>query len=75
MAVNANTEKTYDVSTIREDLQDAYISISSTETPLQAAIGRKSVSNTYFEWPVVELASPAATPSAATTNANPPIRM
>ena len=60
MAVNANTEKTYDVSTIREDLQDAYISISSTETPLQAAIGRKSVSNTYFEWPVVELAAPAA---------------
>lgn len=58
MAVNANTEKTYDVSTIREDLQDAYISISSTETPFQAAIGRKSVSNTYYEWPVVELAAP-----------------
>lgn len=58
MAVNANTEKTYDVTTIREDLQDAYIDISSTETPLQAAIGRKSVSNTYFEWPVVSLASP-----------------
>lgn len=60
MAVNANTEKTYDVTTIREDLQDAYISISPTETPFQAAIGRKSVSNTYFEWPVVDLASPAA---------------
>ena len=58
MAVNANTEKTYDVTTIREDLQDAYIDISSTETPFQAAIGRKSVSNTYFEWPVVSLASP-----------------
>lgn len=60
MAVNANTEKTYDVSTIREDLQDAYISISSTETPFQAAIGRKSVTNTYYEWPVVELAAPTA---------------
>ena len=60
MAVNANTNKTYDVSTIREDLQDAYISISSTETPIQAAIGRKSVSNTYYEWPVVDLAAPAA---------------
>lgn len=60
MAANANTNKTYDVSTIREDLQDAYISISSTETPFQAAIGRKTVSNTYFEWPVVELAAPAA---------------
>jgi hypothetical protein len=60
MAVNANTNKTYDVSTIREDLQDAYISISPTETPFQASIGRKSVSNTYFEWPVVDLAAPAA---------------
>ena len=59
MAVNANTNKTYDVSTIREDLQDAYISISPTETPFQASIGRKSVSNTYFEWPVVDLAAPA----------------
>lgn len=79
MAVNANTEKTYDVSTIREDLQDAYISISSTETPFQAAIGRKSVSNTYYEWPVVELAAPttnrvlegeAAPGNDAPTNAN-----
>jgi hypothetical protein len=60
MAANANTNKTYDVTTIREDLQDAYISISSTETPLQASIGRKTVSNTYFEWPVVDLAAPSA---------------
>jgi hypothetical protein len=59
MAVNANTNTRYDVTTIREDLQDAYISISSTETPFQAAIGRKSVSNTYFEWPTVDLAAPA----------------
>lgn len=79
MAVNANTEKTYDVSTIREDLQDAYISISSTETPFQAAIGRKSVTNTYYEWPVVDLAAPttnrvlegeAAPGNDAPTNAN-----
>ena len=79
MAVNANTEKTYDVSTIREDLQDAYISISSTETPFQAAIGRKSVSNTYYEWPVVDLAAPttnrvlegeASPGNDAPTNAN-----
>ena len=60
MAVNANTEKTYDVTTIREDLQDAYISISPTETPVQMAIGRKTATNTYFEWPVVDLAAPAA---------------
>lgn len=58
MAVNANTNKTYDVTTIREDLQDAYVSISPTETPFQASVGRKSVSNTYFEWTEVDLASP-----------------
>ena len=57
MAVNANTNETYDVSTIREDLQDALISISPTETPFMSSIGRRSVSNTYFEWPVVELAA------------------
>jgi len=58
MAVNANTEKTYDVSTIREDLQDAFISISPTETPFQSSIGRKTAANTYFEWTEVDLASP-----------------
>jgi len=57
MAVNANTNETYDVSTIREDLQDALISISPTETPFMSSIGRRSVSNTYFEWPVIELAA------------------
>ena len=59
MAVNSNTNKTYDVSTIREDLQDALISISPTETPFISAIGTKTASNTYFEWPVVDLASPS----------------
>jgi len=60
MAVNANTNETYDVSTIREDLQDALISISPTETPFMSTIGRKSVSNTYFEWPTVDLAAPSS---------------
>ena len=58
MAVNSNTNKTYDVKTIREDLQDALISIASTETPLMASIGTKSAANTYFEWAAVDLASP-----------------
>ena len=57
MAVNANTNETYDVNTLREDLQDALISISPTETPFMSSIGRKSASNTHFEWPVVELAA------------------
>ena len=57
MGVTANTNETYSVSTIREDLQDALISISPTETPFMSSIGRKSASNTYFEWPVIELAA------------------
>lgn len=60
MAVNTNAETTYDLTTIREDLQDALISISPTETPFQAAIGTKDADNTYFEWPEVNLADPAA---------------
>jgi hypothetical protein len=59
MGVNSNTNETYDVSTIREDLQDAMISISPTETPFMTAIGRKKATNTYFEWPVIDLAAPA----------------
>lgn len=78
MAVNANTQQTYQVTTIREDLQDAFISISPMETPFMSAIGRKTVSNTLYEWPVVDLASPAANrvvegeaapPNDAATNA------
>lgn len=57
MAVTANTNETYDVSTIREDLQDALVSISPTETPFMTSIGRRNVTNTYFEWPVIELAA------------------
>lgn len=58
MAVNANTNKTYDVRTIREDLQDVLVSISPTDTPFMSSIGTKSASNTYFEWPTVDLAAP-----------------
>lgn len=58
MAVNANANKTFDLTTIREDLQDALTSISPTETPFMSAIGTRDVNNTYFEWPVVDLAAP-----------------
>jgi len=57
MGVTANTNETYDVSTIKEDLQDAMISISPTDTPVMSAIGRRNVDNTYFEWGVVSLAA------------------
>jgi hypothetical protein len=55
MGVSTNTVETYDSSVIREDLQDALISISPTETPFMSAIGRRNVSNTFFEWGVVSL--------------------
>jgi len=57
MGVSANTNETYDVTTIREDLQDALISISPTDTPVMSAIGRRNVDNTFFEWGVVSLAA------------------
>lgn len=57
MGVSANANETYDVSSIREDLQDALISISPTETPFMSSVGRRNVTNTYFEWPVIELAA------------------
>lgn len=60
MAVTANTNETYNVSTIREDLQDALISISPTETPFMSSIGSKKVTNTYFEWATVDLAAASA---------------
>lgn len=57
MGVSANTNETYDVSTIREDIQDALISISPTETIFMSTIGTRNVDNTYFEWAEVDLAA------------------
>jgi hypothetical protein len=57
MAVTANTNETYDVSTIREDLSDALASITPTETIFMSTIGTRNVDNTYFEWSEVSLAA------------------
>jgi hypothetical protein len=57
MGVSTNTNETYDVTTLKEDLQDALISISPTDTPFMTAIGTKNINNTYFEWATVDLAS------------------
>jgi hypothetical protein len=59
MAVTANTNETYDVSTIREDLADAMASISPTETIFMSTVGTRNVDNTYFEWSEVDLAAAA----------------
>jgi len=71
MAVNANTNETFDVSTIREDLQEAMISISPTETPFMSAIGTKKADNTYVEWSEVDLASPDGSNRVAEGEASP----
>lgn len=71
MAVNANTNETYDVSTIREDLQDALISISPTDTPFMTAAGRRNIDNTYFEWGVVSLAAVDSSNRVAEGEASP----
>lgn len=60
MAVTANTNETYDVTTIREDLSDAMASISPTETIFMSTIGSRNVDNTYFEWSEVDLAATSA---------------
>ena len=57
MAVNANTNETYSVTTIREDIQDALVSITPTETIFMSTIGTRNVDNTYFEWAEVDLAA------------------
>jgi hypothetical protein len=61
MAVEANMIETYDVSVIREDLQEQYVMLSPEELPFQAAIGSRNVDSTYFEWPVADLAAPDIT--------------
>jgi hypothetical protein len=74
MAVNANTNQTYDVSTIREDLSDALASISPTETIFMSTIGTRNAENTYFEWSEVDLAAAAdnrAVEGDAATNSAP----
>lgn len=58
MAVSANTIETYDNMVIREDLQEAYSMISPEECPFQTMCGTGDADNTYFEWPLVELAAP-----------------
>lgn len=57
MAVNANSVQVYNVSTIREDLQEAFVSISPTETPFMNMIGKDKATNTYHEWHETDLAA------------------
>lgn len=60
MAVRAQTVETYDVSTIREDLQEAYSMISPEETPFQQMCGTRDVTAKQYDWPTVSLQAPDA---------------
>ena len=60
MAVTANTNETYDVTTIREDLSEAMASITPTETIFMSTIGTRNVENTFFEFTEVDLAATGA---------------
>jgi hypothetical protein len=58
MTVDAETLETYDSLTIREDLSNEENMISPYETPFMSMIaGRNSATNTYHEWPLVELSA------------------
>lgn len=57
MPVNTNALEVYDSSTIREDLQEAFVSISPTDTPFTSAIGKGKATNTYHEWHETDLAA------------------
>jgi hypothetical protein len=63
------TFQTYAAEGIREDLADVIYNISPEETPFISNVGRKSVSNTLFEWQVDSLAS-ATTDNAVVEGAD-----
>lgn len=57
MAVTANTALTYDNKVIREDLKEAYASISPTDTPFQSLVGKGKSEAVYHEWHELDLAA------------------
>jgi hypothetical protein len=61
MAKVTNALDTYTAVGQREDLSDVIYNISPEETPFVSAIGKRSVSNTKFEWQVEALPAVATT--------------
>jgi len=56
MAVSASALETYDLTTIREDLQNADNMITPTETPFMSMIASQdSASSVLHEWPLTNL--------------------
>ena len=61
MAKVTNAFDTYTAKGIREDLSDVIYNISPEETPFVSAIGKRSISNTKFEWQTEALPTVATT--------------
>lgn len=57
MAVIANTFQTYGAKGIREELSDVISRVAMEETPFISNAGKKSASNTFFEWQTQDLAA------------------
>jgi hypothetical protein len=57
MAVVANTFQTFQARGIREELSDVISRVAMEETPFISNAGKKSVSNTFFEWQTQDLAA------------------
>ena len=61
MAKVTNAFDTYTAKGQREDLSDVIYNISPEETPFVSAIGKRSISNTKFEWQTEALPAVATT--------------
>lgn len=57
MAVVTNTFQTFQAKGIREELSDVISRVAMEETPFISNAGKKSVSNTFFEWQQQDLAA------------------
>lgn len=57
MAVATNTFQTFQAKGIREELSDVISRVAMEETPFISNAGKKSASNTFFEWQQQDLAA------------------
>ena len=71
MGVTANTVQSYSSTTLKDDVQEALISISPTDTPFMSAIGTRNVDNTLFEWGEVTLTTAVANNSVIEGESSP----
>lgn len=73
MAVTANTALTYSNTVIREDLKEAYASISPTDSPFQSLVGKGKAAAVYHEWHELDLAAVDTANRVLEGEANPPV--